>query len=171
MDNPKRPRGTRAQTSSLNNPSLPLRHEDEIIGNLCISSICWDFSYSEIFFLYIWWFSFENKKNYTTIMSCGHNSPQSLDPKLFLYFFIIETKFENEVINLKWCIYCIYGVLSGSIWQYSRLNLGFFRPRSKNALGQPSVPSGLRPSGTACCPREIFDHRRKKPLCLGYTVT
>ena len=70
--------------------------------------------------------------------------------------------------NLKWYIYCIYGVLSGSIRQFSRLYLGFFRPRSRNALGQHAVPSGLRPSGTARCPRAFINLGRKKPRFRGY---
>ena len=67
---------------------------------------------------------------------------------------------------LRWCIYYIYGVSSGYIQQYSRLNLGFFRPRPENSLGR-AVPSGLRPSGTACRPREFFGLERKKTSVSG----
>ena len=56
-----------------------------------------------------------------------------------------------------WCIYYIYGVSSGYIQQYSRLNLGFFRPRQKNSLGQHD---GVLPSG-------IFQPRTKKTLGFG----
>ena len=33
-----------------------------------------------------------------------------------------------------------------------------------------AVPSGLRPSGTACCPREFSGLGRKKPRLRGYIV-
>ena len=55
----------------------------------------------------------------------------------------------------KWHIYYIYGVLSGYIQRYSRLNLGFFRPRQKNSLGQGR------------CPREFFGLGRKKTSVSG----
>ena len=50
-------------------------------------------------------------------------------------------------------IYYIYGVLLGYISQYTRLDLGFLRPRSN-------------PSGATPCPRASpsgFDLERKKP--------
>ena len=46
-------------------------------------------------------------------------------------------KYFNSVREkTRWDIYYIYGVPSGYIQRYSRLNLGFFRPRQKNSLGQ-----------------------------------
>ena len=36
----------------------------------------------------------------------------------------------------KWYIYYIYGVSSGYIQRYSRLDLGYFSSSAKNALGQ-----------------------------------
>ena len=69
--------------------------------------------------------------------------------RLVVWACCILVNFENESSNLKWCIYCIYGVLSGSIRQYSRLNLGFFRPRSRNALG-PSALGHFLTSDEKC---------------------
>ena len=58
----------------------------------------------------------------------------------------------------KWHIYYIYGVLSGYIQRYSRLNLGFFRPRQKNSLGQGRALGNFLASD------------EKKPRFRGYIV-
>ena len=69
----------------------------------------------------------------------------------------------------RWDIYYIYGVPSGYIQRYSRLNLGFFRPRQKNSLGKGRA---LGPAALGHGPPlgNFLASDEKKPRSRGYTV-
>ena len=76
----------------------------------------------------------------------------------YIQIFRAMARFRELSVSPRPCllyIIDIYGVSSGYIQQYSRLNLGFFHPRSKNSLGRQAVPSG------------IFWPRMKKILVSG----